>query len=629
MFQKSGVRDLPVRGAGRSMRSVWALVGVAVAVLACVLVAMTPRAEAGTYVINNCPSAGNGNAGPWTVYGESQGTKGTCSGGVGNWIGPEGANMPPTGEGDLAGVQVAVPGGTGITIREAKLWWYVPHQVSGATTYAIAAVNTGVVGGGSTPLERQTDPEELVFPSTTTEITLADYCSNSDAGNGCTFGAGENPNLELYGASLTLFDPGLPSGSVTGGSLSGTGPASGTASVAYNASDGGSGVRYVQLLLEGQAVATNDYIGECPYENFAACPANVSGTISWNTGSVADGQHEIALRVVNAGGSSTIVDDHTITTQNRPSITSPPTINGTPTVGSTLTGNPAVSSSNAGSGTNSTTTTAGQWLRCDSTGANCVAIPGATGTSYNLTPQDLAATIRYQETIRNTGGSTITQSAPLGPIAPSAAEHEKTEREKAEKEKTEAEKAEKARSEKERSEKEKEKEKTEKERIEKEKIGTDGTNGANGAPGGGGTAGVTVLLPGSSTSLGSVLVGTTARWALSLKVSPLRVRRGTTIRLTGTVSTSPRPGTGKLVFLQARSRGSRRKGSGRSRHEISVFGKWVTFQEFRANADGSFSSTYKFRLGGHHAYQFQAVAPAEGQFRNPTGTSRTITVKET
>jgi hypothetical protein len=33
-------------------------------------------------------------------------------------------------------------------------------------------------------------------------------------------------------------------------------------------------------------------------------------------------------------------------------------------------------------------------------------------------------------------------------------------------------------------------------------------------------------------------------------------------------------------------------------------------------------------LGGRHTYQFQAVAPAEGQFRNPTGTSSTITVKE-
>jgi hypothetical protein len=111
-------------------RAFLAAATVAVVPIAIVLtLTLAARADAGTYVINNCPSAGNGNAGPWTVFGESQGAKGTCSGGLGDWIGPEGANMPPTGEGDLAGVQVAVPAGSGITIREAKLWWYVPHQV--------------------------------------------------------------------------------------------------------------------------------------------------------------------------------------------------------------------------------------------------------------------------------------------------------------------------------------------------------------------------------------------------------------------------------------------------------------------------------------------------------------------
>jgi hypothetical protein len=282
-------------------------------------------ANAGTYVIDNCPSAptGNGNPGPWTVFGASQNTKGSCSGGPGSWIGPEGASMPPTGAGDLDGVQVVVPAGSAITIREAKVWWYVPHQISGATTYAIASVNTGIVEESGTTKNSSLAPDVFVLPSTTTELTLADYCSNSDAGNGCNFGEGESPNLELFGASLTLFDPGLPSGSVTGGSLAGSGPASGTESLAYNASDGGSGVRYVELLIDGKSVAKNDYIAECPYQNFAACPPNVSGTISWNTGGVADGQHEVALRIVNAGGNSSIVDDHTITTQNASAPVSP------------------------------------------------------------------------------------------------------------------------------------------------------------------------------------------------------------------------------------------------------------------------------------------------------------------
>jgi hypothetical protein len=392
-------------------------------------------------------------------------------------------------------------------------------------------------------------------------------------------------------------------------------------------------VRYVELLVDGQTVSKFDYIAECPYQNFEACPAKVSGILSWDSGTVPDGQHEVALRVVNAGGNGTIVDDHTITTQNLPSVTSPPTISGASTVGSILTASPAVISSKLGAGS---TTITGQWLRCDSTGVNCVEITGATGTSYNLSSKDLAAAIRYEETARDTGGSTITQSTPLGPIGPSAAEQEKTEREKTEK-------AEKERTEKQKAETEKtEKERIEREKVEKEKTaanganGTNGTDGANGAPSAGGAGGSAVVSAGTpvlvnvspGSNLGLVPLGSSAKWVVSLKVSPSRVRRHTPIKLTGTVSTYPHPTNGKLIDLQARSVATVWKGQGSHRRRVTVYGKWLTFQALRAAADGKFSSTYEFRLGGTHTYQFLAVAPAEGQYLDPTGTSPISTVHE-
>ncbi|HYM55451.1 MAG TPA: hypothetical protein VES97_08820, partial [Solirubrobacteraceae bacterium] len=111
--------------------------------------ALVPAASAGTYVIDNCPSAGNGDAGSWTVFGSPQNVKGTCSGGIGDYIGPRGGSMSP---GTTAGVQLGVPAGSGITIIEAKIWWQVAHQVSGADTFAIAADNDGAVGENQTPL---------------------------------------------------------------------------------------------------------------------------------------------------------------------------------------------------------------------------------------------------------------------------------------------------------------------------------------------------------------------------------------------------------------------------------------------------------------------------------------------
>jgi hypothetical protein len=290
----------------------WAIVAVLAALLALL---MASNAHAGTYVINNCPSApgANGNPGPWTVFGAPQNTRGSCTGGPGNWIGPEGGSMSP---GELDGVQVVVPAGSGITIREARIWWVVPHQSSGADTFALASVNTGLVEESGTPKNSAITPDEWVLPSITTELTLADYCSNDDAGNGCVFGGGENPDLELLGSQLTLADSNLPIGTVTGGALAGTGTLAGTESLTYNAQDSDSGVRLVQLLVGGRTVAQKDYLAECPYENFAACPPTVSDEIQWNTTAASNGTHELAMRVVNAAGNASIVDDHTVTINN-------------------------------------------------------------------------------------------------------------------------------------------------------------------------------------------------------------------------------------------------------------------------------------------------------------------------
>ena len=300
-----GCRDARSRGRLRSL---------AMAVGLSCLAALTfvSGASAGTYVIDNCPSAGNGNAGSWTVFGSPQNVKGTCSGGPGDYIGPRGGSMSP---GALAGVQIGVPAGSGITITEAKIWWQVSHQVSGADTFALAADNVGAVGESLTPLVGP-QPSTFVLPSTTTEITLANYCSNDDAGAGCTFGEGENNILELYGAQLTLDDTTLPSGTVTGGTLASAGTVSGTASISYQAADASSGVRLVQLRVDGEPVAKKDYITSCSYTDFQACPPSVSDTIDWNTATVANGQHPVELIVEDAAQNTSVIYSGEVTIQN-------------------------------------------------------------------------------------------------------------------------------------------------------------------------------------------------------------------------------------------------------------------------------------------------------------------------
>lgn len=464
----------------------------AVSIAGLIALVVATSARAGTYVIDNCPASRSGDftVGPWTQFGSltAPGSfKQTCAT-PNDSFGIASNGIPSNG---TSGEYLQTP--SSITMQHIKLWWEAPAPVSGGGwSYALVDVYSpgwSRVFQSTTPMSAdgagRTAPTEISLPTNTSQLNVEIYCTTSQ---NCTYN--ENP-LQISGSELTLADTGLPTGVVTGGGLAGAGPVSGTQSLAYRVEDSGSGVRLVELLVGGQSVAKNDYLAECPYANFAACPTTISSLISWNTADVSDGSHEVALRIVNAAGNAVIVDDHTVTVGN---------------------------ASSGGSG-------------------------GSSGSN-----------------------------------------------------------------------------------------GVNGASGPSGTPGAGGSSGADVTVnvsgSGSGSNLGSVLSGNDAKWRVSLKVAPLRVQRHTKINLSGSVSTSPRPSGGKLIYLQARSVSTAWKGRGSKRHRVTVFGRWVTFQAFRAKGNGSFASTYTFKLGGRHTYQFQAVAPAEGQYRNPTGTSSTITVKE-
>src|SRR5207237_10888444 len=74
-----------------------------------------------------------------------------------------------------------------------------------------------------------------------------------------------------------------------------------------------------------------------------------------------------------------------------PGNTSPPTISGTAQQGQTLT-------ESHGSWTNEPTSYTYQWQQCDSAGANCSAITGATSQTYVPVAEDIGHTIRVRET---------------------------------------------------------------------------------------------------------------------------------------------------------------------------------------------------------------------------------------
>ena len=87
-----------------------------------------------------------------------------------------------------------------------------------------------------------------------------------------------------------------------------------------------------------------------------------------------------------------------------PPNTAPPTISGTASVGSTLTASP-------GTWTGSGITFTYEWRRCDTSGANCTTITGATGTTYVVANEDAGHTIRVAVTATDaTGPNTVTSA---------------------------------------------------------------------------------------------------------------------------------------------------------------------------------------------------------------------------
>jgi len=124
----------------------------------------------------------------------------------------------------------------------------------------------------------------------------------------------------------------------------------------------------------------------------------------------------VAVTGGNTVGSSTATSAATsVVTANAqpPANVVRPSVNGTAQQGQTLTGDPGT-----WSGTQPITY-AYQWRRCDSRGASCVDITGATATTYVPTASDVGHGLRVFVTASNIGGSATLGSLPTAAVTAS------------------------------------------------------------------------------------------------------------------------------------------------------------------------------------------------------------------
>ncbi len=142
----------------------------------------------------------------------------------------------------------------------------------------------------------------------------------------------------------------------------------------------------------------------------ASC-SNISGATSGSytlTSNEVGDTVRIIVTATNAGGSTPATSAQTAVVQappvQAPANTALPSISGTAQQGQALT-------AGKGSWSGSPTSYGYQWEDCNTSGASCANIAGATSGSYTLTSNDVGDTVRVIVTATNAGGSTPATSA--------------------------------------------------------------------------------------------------------------------------------------------------------------------------------------------------------------------------
>jgi hypothetical protein len=283
--------------------------------------ALPVSAHAGLYTIHNCPSSlqPNNDAGPWRAWSTgplpSAGSyQGSCTPG-----GPLGAAIgwyanEQSFNTDI-GAQLLTPS-SAISIVSLRLVWAGAGKSSGSDTFGQVNSDTGSEIAHKAPfMVPAAQPDVVAFADGTHAAYVDSFCS-TDGSTNCYFAANTTPVILLQGMDTTLSESVPPTAAITGGSLAGAGPVSGTGTLDFTASDGESGVLQSQLLVDGAPVLTDSYSAQCSYTNFAACPQVMPDAMAWNTAAVRDGVHQVAVRVTDAAGNTQTIGDHSVVVVN-------------------------------------------------------------------------------------------------------------------------------------------------------------------------------------------------------------------------------------------------------------------------------------------------------------------------
>ncbi|MFL5894587.1 MAG: hypothetical protein ACJ76Z_05675 [Thermoleophilaceae bacterium] len=404
----------------------------ALVVTACAAIS-APSASAGVYSVNTCTQSGTGSYDDWS-FDETAGTAGGTPyfyTAIRCWTSGiyKRFEVNAVAAGAASASTFHAPADT--WIQSADVYQWAEPRSPGAYDTVYAELDDGtrrMVGTAIATAGSNLRDATYNMPSSgahAVRLRAELGCQSGGNCSGTTNGLYGNEYM-ISGAVVHLVDPSLPVIATVSGPGWAAAPADGVWNIDYGASDRGSGVYEVRFLVDGIQYTMNR--SSCSGGVARPCPLSSSGSFALDTTRLSEGEHSVALVAVDYSGNVTPAGDKQLTVTVRrapqasttaPVSTTDPSANGggSPAVGDQLSGN-------AGGWTGSGLTYAYQWMRCDSAGQACVAIPGATNTIYKATSDDIGHTLSFCVTATNSGGSATSCSVPTSAVVgshPSAA----------------------------------------------------------------------------------------------------------------------------------------------------------------------------------------------------------------
>ncbi len=276
-------------------------------------------ARAGEYVMRNCNVPGHRNAPmhPWQVMDDAVADISIVDGcATGNGIGftLNGSRQIPAGRNANIIIQRPASPRGHIEFVKSTLWYAARLAGSGSplnvTTYYAHSDWTTSVGWSNSPPGSENLVAEQQLSANTRNYYVGIYCGPLTGWAGPTapcIGASGAPLL-IRGMEVTLREDVPPIVLEPSGSLLEPGQQSGVRTLRYTASDPESGIRKVDVLLDGTVVASQNLNARCPYSDFTVCPASLDETLEVDTRTVANGSHRLAVRVQDAAGNERVVE---------------------------------------------------------------------------------------------------------------------------------------------------------------------------------------------------------------------------------------------------------------------------------------------------------------------------------